>query len=422
VSSEAYVWYWLPGTEQPVAAGQLFSTDRSQDGEQVVKFQYLPEYLGRDDAVPLVSPDLPLTEELFDPTEPKDGRNPVGLTGVLKDVAPDFWGRRVVNALHGLPEDGSLPEVEYLLAAAGTNRIGAIDVQPSREHFATHDDNVTMDELLALYSTVLSGSLIPDELLPAARCAAGVGGWRPKALLRQEDRHRIVKFAHPVDERPMVQLEAVSMMLAPYAGIPAETGIEVVDTGEHGKVMLLDRFDRIPDSLTRRQMVSLRSAIGLSELGQQRTSYAFIADSIKNGPWSDKEATLKQIFRRLVYSILVSNKDDHLKNTAAFWDGQQFTLTPAFDIAPQSRMQVNSNQFPAITRDGQKASQLRLCRMVAADFGLAPDEAEAIIAEVIDGIRTHWDEVCDRALLTKAERESMMGREFLNPYAFADEA
>jgi serine/threonine-protein kinase HipA len=166
-------------------------------------------------------------------------------------------------------------------------------------------------------------------------------------------------------------------------------------------------------------MVTLRTAVGLSELGGQVTSYPFIADQVRTGPWDDVAATLEQIFRRLVFSILVGNKDDHLRNTAAFWDGTALTLTPAFDIAPQARMETESKQFPAVTRDGNRASQLRLCREVASEFGLSADEADAIIAGSVAAIKANWDNACDQALLTRAERDSLMGREFLNPYAFS---
>jgi len=461
---KVFVWYWRPGAgssdadgsaSEPVCAGELRATGRMQDGDEVFAFQYSPEYLATLGATSIFTPDLPLQLEPLDPSEPFGSSDPVGLSGALRDAAPDFWGRRVVNLLHGLPGPADptaftfpkelvLPELTYLMAAAGTNRIGALDFQLSGTEFKVHDDAASLAEIIELTELVLADRPIPPELLSAARCATGIGGWRPKALLNDGDRQLIAKFEHPVDERPMVQLEAVSMLLAPYAGIPAESGVEVIDAGWAGKVMLIERFDRPPFNQAsppagarsaassgipnvaaeftgaRRQIVSMRSALSLNEQGQGAITYPRIADAVRTGPWANKTETLHQLFRRLVYSILVSNKDDHLRNTAAFWDGRQLTLTPAFDIAPQSRMQYKSAQFPGVTRDGQRASQLRLCHLAAPEFNLSFAEADAIIDDIITAIRTNWNDACDQALLTKAERDSMMGREFLHPYAFAD--
>ena len=419
---KVFVWRWLPGVEHPLCAGQLTQTGKLQDGDEVLAFQYLPSYLETPGATSIFAPDLPLQHAELDPSLPFTGRGAVGLSGPLRDASPDFWGRRVTNALAGLPEDAVLPEMQYLLAASGTNRIGALDFQLSSARYVAQDDAASLEEIMELTSRVINGKEIPDALMPAVRCATGIGGWRPKALWHDGERQRIAKFEHPVDLRPMVQMEAVSMLLAPYAGIPSEVGVEVIDAGEHGKVMLIDRFDRVSTSSAageRKQIVSMRSAVGLSELGQGSITYPRIADSVRSGPWAQPDETLRQLFRRLVYSILVSNKDDHLRNTAAFWDGSQLELTPAFDIAPQSRMTVESDQFPGITRDGRRASKLSLCREAAHEFGVTGDEAEGIIAEVIAAIRTNWDHVCDQALLTQAERDGLMGREFLNPYAFA---
>lgn len=122
------------------------------------------------------------------------------------------------------------------------------------------------------------------------------------------------------------------------------------------------------------------------------------------------------MFTRLVFNILVGNNDDHLRSHAAFWNGTTLTLTPAYDLAPQIRNTKPSSQAIAITRDGQRASQIRLATEGAREFLLGHAEADEIIDRVRSVIETEWDECADLAHLTGPERDGLRGREFLNPY------
>ena len=212
------------------------------------------------------------------------------------------------------------------------------------------------------------------------------------------------------------------MLLAGRAGlsVPAVELLQV-----RGKdVLLVERFDRVQRATsssgtpitTRRSMVSMLTVLGVTEMNARYSSYAQLAETIRSGPWIDVPEALREMFTRLVFSICVGNNDDHLRNHAAFWDGKSLELTPAYDLAPQVRNTNTSTQAIGITRDGASASQLRLCRVVAADFLLSLTEANEIIDHVRTTIETHWDGVCDQALVTAAERRVLMGREFLNPY------
>ncbi|MCL2467103.1 MAG: HipA domain-containing protein [Micrococcales bacterium] len=150
-------------------------------------------------------------------------------------------------------------------------------------------------------------------------------------------------------------------------------------------VMLVDRFDRPAHPTragvrTRRQVVSMLTVLGMNKMGSHHATYAQIADTIRTGPWTDVQATLTEVFTRLVLSILVGNNDDHLRNHAAFWDRSCLTLTPAYDLAPQPRSVTTSTQAIGITRDGQRASQLRLCRAVAPDSRRPPQRRSSTVS------------------------------------------
>lgn len=244
-----------------------------------------------------------------------------------------------------------------------------------------------------------------------------IGGARPKALLDDEGRHLIAKFSSSSDDRPVVKAEAVGMLLAARCG--ATVAPVTVVRADGKDVLLVERFDRTttPKGPTRRGMVSMLTILGLSETSARYASYAGIAQQVRTSPlWLDVPRVLTELFLRLVVNIVVGNTDDHLRNTAAFWDGTHLRLTPAYDVAPQRRTTQTGSQAIAITADGQRASQLRLARSVAPDFHLSVRQADDVIDQVLTTVHEAWDDVCDEATLTRDERAQLWGREINNPY------
>lgn len=418
----AYVWVWLPATTMPVVAGVLAPTGAFLQNEPVLAFRYAASYLNRSDAITLWNRELPLSSEVFDPTRSTTRRDPLAMASCLRDGAPDSWGRRVVNLSLGADPSRRVDEVTYLLSS-GSNRIGALDFQASPRNYVSRDDGATLEQLMSLAEIVEAGEAIPESLTAAALHGTSVGGARPKALLTDGSRQLIAKFSSSDDDSPAVQTEALAMLLADRAGLSA-AAVEVRNV--IGKdVLLVERFDRarIADgSVGRRGMLSMLTVLGLRAAGSWGASYADIAQEVRTGPWDDVAGTLSEMFTRLVFNILVGNNDDHLRNHAAFWNGKTLVLTPAYDIAPPSRALDTSSQAIAITRDGQRASQLRLAVEVAAEFHLTPRQAKDVIDKTRSSIETHWDECADLARLTRLERASLWGRQFLNPYIDYDEA
>ncbi len=416
-----YVWAWLPGATVPVVAGGLAPTGRELYGESVLAFRYARSYLERADSISLYAPELPLTDDTYDPAG-QVGRDPVALASCLRDAAPDAWGRRVINLQTGREHESD--EVTYLLRS-GSNRTGAVDFQVLPHPYVARNDAATLDELLQLTDLVEAGHTIPAALAAAAQHGTSIGGARPKAMLTKGPRQLIAKFSTTTDSRPVVQAEAVAVHLARLAGLTVP-GTELITVrGRH--ILLIDRFDRVPagaahgaDSV-RRPVVSLLTVLGLAEMNARHASYADLAAAIRSGPWADPRADLTEMFSRLVFNICIGNNDDHLRNHAAFWDGAELRLTPAYDLAPQIRSTDPSSQAIAITRAGDRASQLRLARAVAAEFHLSAADADDIIDRVRGAIVTYWQEACDLARLTVAERAGLWGREFLNPYIDYDE-
>jgi serine/threonine-protein kinase HipA len=156
----------------------------------------------------------------------------------------------------------------------------------------------------------------------------------------------------------------------------------------------------------------------LDEMSAQYASYADLADVIRSR-FTESESTLRELFARITFNILVGNNDDHARNHSAFWDGnnQTLTLTPAYDICPQPSSGGETAQLMAIGRDGYRMSQVAGCIDRASIYHLSETEARSIIDHQISTIEAEWSAVCEVAGMTEADRTGMWRRQFLNPYA-----
>ena len=414
---QLYVWAWLPNALEPVVAGVLTRTDRQVRNESVLAFTYAQSYRERPKAISLYSAELPLQSATMLPSEPKPGRSPLALHGCLRDGAPDAWGRRVINLrLAGSPET-DLNELTYL-TESGSDRIGALDFQDSASHYTHRGEAASLEQLLHAAELIEAGAILPADLEAAAGHGTSIGGATPKALLVDGKRQLIAKFASTTDTRPVIQAEAAATFLAGRVGI--RVAHSEIRTVAGRKVLLLERFDR-GVSGHRTQMLSALTILGVHEMDARYSSYPDLADAIRKGPLDDIPRTLRELFTRLVFNVCIGNTDDHLRNHTAFWDGQRLRLTPAFDLTPQPRSGQIATHAIALTRTGERHSQLRLCRQVAVEFQLSAKEADQIIDHVISTIQSSWKDAVNHAELSARQAESLMGREFLNPYIWYDQ-
>jgi serine/threonine-protein kinase HipA len=185
-------------------------------------------------------------------------------------------------------------------------------------------------------------------------------------------------------------------------------------------VLLVERFDR-PGGGQRRHLASALTILGLDEFtGARYGSYADLADHIRQS-FTSPAATLRELFSRVVFNILVGNTDDHPRNHAAYVNADgSLMLSPAYDICPQPRSVPQANQAMAIGRDGQRTSQIITCLTACETYLLSSAQAQAIIDEQIEIIRTQWDEAARAARLTELDRRQLYGREILNEFIFRE--
>ncbi len=406
---EAYVWIWLPGATQPVVAGRI-----ARDGERLI-FNYGRRYLERDDAIPIYLPELPLRSGAI---SPEAG---LGMAGCLRDAAPDAWGRRVIlNRAFGRKsrdvDVGVLDELTYLLES-GSDRIGALDFQRSPADYAPRAvQAATLEELLSAAEKVEKGVPLSLDLDRALFHGTSIGGARPKAMIEDGDGKMIAKFSSSGDSYSVVKAEYVAMRLAAKAGL--EVAPVRLERAAGKDLLLVERFDRIRTDAgwTRKAMVSALTLFGLDEMMARYASYEDLAEIVRHR-FTAPRATLHELFGRLVFNVLCGNTDDHARNHAAFWDGEGLTLTPAYDICPQSRTGNVASQAMLIVGD-DRASSLATCLEAAPQFQLDQKAAKNIVARQIASIRDGWDDICEEAGLSDVERNLFRQRLFLNDSIF----
>ena len=413
ISREAFVWIWLPGITEPVVAGKL----QAYNGN--ILFNYGKSYLERvyDTAIPAIAiyePELPLQSGVLPLL---DG---LSIPGCIRDAAPDAWGRRVIInkmlALKGSNTDTTiLDELTYLLES-GSDRIGALDFQRSAsEYVPRFSSKVTLEELLVSAERVEKGLLLTPELDQALFHGSSIGGARPKALIEDENKKYVAKFSSSTDLYSVVKVEFIAMRLAALAGL--RVAHVKLATAANKDVLLIERFDRekVPQGWTRKAMVSALTMFGLDDMMARYASYEIFAEIIRHR-FSDPKNTLKELFSRLVFNILCGNTDDHARNHAAFWNGKEFSLTPAYDICPQGRTGNEASQAMLIAGNNN-LSQIKTCLETAHHFFLSEEDALAIFEKQKKVIETHWDSVCDEAHLREVDKKMLWGRQFLNPFS-----
>ena len=401
-ADHAFVWIWLPGKTFPIVAGRLSKINTLH------LFTYGRSYLENREAIPLSPIELPLKPGNVFP----EGMNTVH--ACLRDSAPDAWGRRVIDYQYAnLNSD----ELDYLLLS-GSDRIGALDFQTSPfEYIPRETKMVTLEELLEVALSIEQNKPLPPELEYALLRGTSVGGARPKALIQDGSKNFIAKFSLSTDIFNVIKAEYVGMRLAKLVGLNVPW---VALRNVLGKdILLVERFDRESNNIgvTRRFMLSALSLLKLNELEARYASYCDLAEIIRQ-KFTDPQQDLTELFKRLVFNILIGNTDDHARNHSAFWDGKTLSLTPAYDLCPQPRIGQEATQAMAIEGLEGNFSTLANIYSIRQYFQLTDSSAREIINEIVETIRSRWMSVCEEANLSMVERNRLWGNCLFNPFCF----
>lgn len=396
--SEAFVWVYLPGTPKPVVCGRLY-----YEGSNV-NFVYGRSYRARADAFAL-APSMSLDDGPF--SARREGQIP----GPIADAAPDAWGRRVIEYRLKAVD---LNELEYVRRSSGDG-IGALHFQDDPNEFRLALGRpATLSDLRSAADALERRQPLSPEIAEALLHGTAIGGARPKAILAG-DRALIAKFESSADTWSIVRAEWAALTLARQCGIQVpDAWVENVDGRD---VLLVERFDRAVNQgqVNRRHMLSALSLLDLDTTEARLASYLDLADMLRQRA-RDGAGDAAQLYRRMVYNILIGNTDDHPKNHACFWDGQWLTLTPAYDLVPWKRAGQEGAHGMAMGEDG-RASTLGNALSAPGRFGLTLRQATEIVDEVENLVRSNWEATFARCGVPDHDIERLRGLAVLSPAA-----
>jgi serine/threonine-protein kinase HipA len=386
-----------------VLAGQLWSHRRR--GSESATFRYGSEYLVRADAYQLDAA-LGLFEGAQQTAQGQ------AMFGAFADCAPDRWGRRLVERAERrrAEDDGdaqrSFGEMDYLLRVRDDLRQGALRFRfPNSEEFLWPEDMgippfLELGKLLGAADRVERGTEDAEELALLLRGGSSLGGARPKAhVLDPEGRISIAKFPSPTNDSWDVMLwEAVALQLAGMAGIHASAGKLYEIDRKH--VVIIERFDRVHG----RRIGYVSAMTMLQASDGDSGSYLEIADVIAQfSPQATRD--LHELWRRIVFSILISNFDDHLRNhgflrlSSAGW-----SLSPAFDLNPDPR--PGPRQLHTAIDFDRVEARIEIARSVTDEFRLSDRAAIEIVAEV-SAATEQWRTVAGQLGATQSDLNQM---------------
>ena len=215
--------------------------------------------------------------------------------------------------------------------------------------------------------------------------AAGSGGARPKANVRDGETLWLAKFTSVHDRQPIERVEVATLALAEACGIRTPRArLELAETPF--PVALIQRFDR--RGTARIPYISARTALG--KTGTELGSYSEIVDFMRTHA-ADPQGDFRELFLRLIFTILVSNKDDHLKNHGFLYVGAgRWRLSPVFDVNPAPDR--NPHLETAILEGGVHDRSVKLALEACSFLEIPEDEARRIIRNTARRISNGWRE------------------------------
>jgi len=399
---EVLVYVDLQGT--PYLVGRLWARVR-KDRENAT-FEYDKSWLEHRERFSL-EPALKLGPGPFHTPSDKP------LFGAIGDSAPDRWGRVLMRRAkrRRAEREGLTPrtvrEIDYLLLVDDEARQGALRFAEKEGGPFLADQGavkipplIELPRLLSAAEHVVADKDSDEDLKLLLAPGSSLGGARPKASVRDRDGHlAIAKFPNKGDEMNTVVWEALALTLAEKAGIavPQWRLESVADK----PVLLLRRFDR--EGNTRIPFLSAMSMLDARD--NEARSYLEFVDTLRQhgaAPKQDMEA----LWRRIVFSILISNTDDHLRNHGFLWTGPAgWQISPAYDLNPVPVDIKPRVLTTAITLDDGTAS-LKLAYEVAPYFELTAKDARALAREVGDAV-SGWRKEAGKLGLSKAETDRM---------------
>ena len=399
--SDRKIYVYCHMDNEDILVGYLWVNIKGQN--ETSTFQYANSWLEHKAAFP-IDPSLYLT------STPQYADKP--LFGCFTDCAPDRWGRVLMNrfektrAKEENRQPRQLNNVDFMMLVNDDARQGALRFKDDpEENFMFPADIKPIPPLIRLPELLSAAGKIDEHLETSEDLklllapGSSLGGARPKAsVIDREGDLCIAKFPKKDDYGNTVLWEAVALTLAKDSGInvPSWQIKEVMGKS----VIIIKRFDR--DKNKRIPFASAMTLLGASD-GDKSYSYQNIADVIRQFS-SNPKNDLSELWRRIVFSVLISNTDDHLRNHGFLrLDNNGWRLSPVYDINPSVD---NTSFLSTMISDDDNSANLENALSVAQYFELSDETANNIITEVKSAVST-WKKVAKQLGLSQEEINSM---------------
>jgi serine/threonine-protein kinase HipA len=382
--------------------GKCYYTHRH--GQVSSVFSYSHEYLAKPSAYN-IDPALQMVE----------GSQFTGgsaLPRAFMDTAPDRWGRNLIYKRHIQESRLSgtavreLSDVDYLLGVSDSTRTGSLRYKVSRTDAFVHESKdipklISLPKLLDSTRALAGGDSHEAVKYLLDVGTASLGGARPKATVSDEGVLYIAKFPHVSDKWDVISWEYVALVVARAAGIDTPD-FKMLDVGG-SNVLLLKRFDRTNAGDVRIGYISAMTLLGIAD--GQKADYSDLCLQMGD-VCIEYRNDLKELFKRILLSVLINNTDDHLRNHGFLRFGTGWKLSPVFDINPDPNLYAT--RATSIYGEAFGEAQLHMLQKNCADFMLDSIEAASALKDVKSAVSS-WRDVATRVGIAKPEIDGMSG-------------
>lgn len=395
-------------TDQPVLMGSLY-VNVIKGGESY-SFEYDKGWLGKTGLALTLDPEL----------MPYSGRQyPTGknIFGLFADASPDRWGRILMNKRERIlaEKEGRKPsklyDSDYLLGVYDETRMGGIRFKENQEGSFLSDDKEAAAPPWATLRTLEEASrnfendetgLTEKWLNQLIKPGSSLGGARPKAtVVDTKDQFWIAKFPSKNDESDTGAWEMVAHDLAALCGLNVpEAKLEKFSS--LGSTFLIKRFDRMGSK--RVHFASAMTLLGKTDgaSAADGSSYLDIAAFIKSYGAQPKK-DLGELWKRIVFNMAVSNRDDHLRNHAFILTDKGWILSPLYDVNPVPY----GDELSLNVDEEDNSISIDLAVQTAVRFGISESDAEAQAEEILKIVRDNWEKTATGYGLTRKQIEEM---------------
>ncbi|WP_075200958.1 type II toxin-antitoxin system HipA family toxin [Leucobacter celer] len=381
-----------------------------------VRFEYAPEYLADERRIAL-SPTLQLLRgpQLLEANS--------SLPDVFADTAPDDWGqsviRETVNRKHPGIQVGSF---DFLALAGDEGRVGALRYQDAHgawvgqsEPGETGAGEMLVDKA-ANFTRIAQRferhEATQEDIDTLGAAGSSLGGARPKVSINHEGKLWLLKLPSSRDWNTDTEAwETVALRIAQASGIRVPEH-RLFYSREGGSSLLIERFDRDGD----RRLHYMSAMTVLQAVPGSVETYEDLADALVDlgAPRED----LRELFLRVAFNVLISNRDDHWRNHGFLFDNG-WRLSPMFDVNPV-RATSPMRSRPINKRDTPSDRQIALLLDDCDVYGLTPQQAAMRLDPLIDAV-SRWREIARHCRISESEIGSMSSAFREDQYAVAED-